>query len=91
MSTLIIDSTLAVPNLASRQVRLSKQAVRVTPIQSWVCVCVCLRQGVRWMSGVGARLVIRRLRDRLATKPNNVVSFGKALHPTCLEGNVPVL
>ena len=37
----------------------------------------------------GVRLVIRRLPD-LPAVPNDVVSSGKALHPTCLGGNVPV-
>ena len=39
----------------------------------------------------GVGLVIRRLPDRFPTVPNEVVSLGKALHPTCLGGNVPVL
>ena len=54
------------------------------------CVCVC-GGGVRWLSGQGAGLVIRRLLVRFSAVPNDVVSLGKALHPTCLGGNVPVL
>ena len=46
---------------------------------------------VRWLSGEGVGLVFRRLPDRFPALPNNVVSLGKALHLTCLGGNVPVL
>ena len=46
---------------------------------------------VRWLSGERDGLVIRRLPDRFPAVPNEVVSLGKALHPTCLGGNVPVL
>ena len=36
--------------------------------------------------------VIRRLPVRFSAVPkNDVVSLGKALHPICLRGNVPVL
>ena len=49
------------------------------------------KDGVRWLSGEGVWLVIRRLPDRFPTVPNYVVSLGKALHPTCLGGNVPLL
>ena len=47
-------------------------------------------QGVRWLSSEGVGLVIRRLPDRFPAMPNDVVSLGKALHPTCLGGYVPV-
>ena len=47
--------------------------------------------GVRWLSGEGIGLVIWRLPDRFPAVANDVVSLGKALHPTCLGGIVPVL
>ena len=47
-------------------------------------------RGVRWLSGEGIGLVIRRLLDRFPAVQNDVVSLGKALHPTCSGGNVPV-
>ena len=46
---------------------------------------------VRWLSGYGIGLIIRRLPVRFPAVLNYVVSLGKALHPTCLRENVPVL
>ena len=46
---------------------------------------------VRWLSGDGVGLVIRRLLDQFPAMPKDVVSLDKALHPTCLRRNVPVL
>ena len=43
------------------------------------------------MSGHGIGLLIRRLPVRFLPVPNDVVSLGKALHPTYLGGNSPVL
>ena len=40
---------------------------------------------------LGIGLVIRRLLVRFPAMKNDVVSLGKALHPTCLGENVPVL
>ena len=42
---------------------------------------------VRWLSGEGVGLVIRRLPDRFPAVPNDIVSLGKAHHPTCLGRN----
>ena len=46
--------------------------------------------GFRWLSGKGIRLLIRRLPVRFLVMRNDVVSLGKALHPTCLGGYVAV-
>ena len=40
----------------------------------------------RWLSGSGVGLLIRRLLVRFPAVKNDVVSLGKALHPTCLGG-----
>ena len=40
---------------------------------------------------LGNRASSRRLPFRFLSVQNDVVSLGKALHPTCLRGNVPVL
>ena len=52
-----------------------------------------LRDVSRW-SQVAERLGNRATNQKVAgliPGPNYVVSLGKALHPTCLGGNVPVL
>ena len=61
---------------------LPASALRTRPRALW---------GVRWLSGEGIGLVIRRLPVRFPAVPNDGVSLGKELHPTCLVGNVPVL
>ena len=42
--------------------------------------------GVRWLSGKGIGLVIRRLHVRFLAVKNYVVSLGKAFYPTFLGG-----
>ena len=44
---------------------------------------------VRWLSGEGVGLVIRGMPDRFPAVQNDIVSLGKALHPTCLGGKCP--
>ena len=49
-------------------------------------------QRVRWLSGEGVGLYKSEgCWFDSPTVPNDVVSLGKALHPTCLWENVPVL
>ena len=43
---------------------------------------------IRWLSGEGVGLVIRRSLVRFPAIPNDVVFLGKALHPTCLGGSL---
>ena len=42
--------------------------------------------GFGWLSGEGIGLLIRGLPVRFQAVTNDVVSLGKALHPTCLGG-----
>ena len=48
-------------------------------------------KGVRWLSGLGIGLLIRRLPVRFLAVKNDIVSLGKAFHPTYFGGYVPVL
>ena len=61
-----------------------------------VCVsassCVRVIGECQMAERLGSRgLLIKRLLVRFPAVPNDVESLGKALHPTCLGENVPVL
>ena len=40
---------------------------------------------------LGNRAINRKVAGSILAVPNDVVSKGKAFHPTCVGGNVPVL
>ena len=40
---------------------------------------------------LGNRALNQKVAGSIPGVPNDIVSLGKALHPTCLGGNVPVL
>ena len=47
--------------------------------------------GLRWLSGQGVWLFNQKVAGSIPSCANDAVSLGKALHPTCLGDNVPVL
>ena len=57
-------------------------------------MCQCptsqVSQGSQMAERLGNRANTQKVAGSIPGRENDVVSLGKALHPTCLGGNVPV-